>query len=197
MASIIPLYDKSVSRIFAFRPSFSGEWASELAINVYLSRKLHIQFIGGSVERPISTAEIYFDKSSKHSITESNPDFEPNMENHGVQICAGTKKISSETSRLNSRRSLLSIPIIGLPSEVMLKPRAASLFCIFSTTLNEGAKIILCTFLTFSFFLYMLLISVVRINLVSPSTVKPVLFLFACFRRNSPSSAGSSCSFSS
>ena len=55
-ASIIDSYETSVSKRFPSRPSFSGEWASELEMSVYLSRKLQSQFIGGSLERPVSTA---------------------------------------------------------------------------------------------------------------------------------------------
>jgi len=42
--------------------------------------------MGASVDSPVSTAVIWGVRSSKHSLTESNPDFEPRIENQGVQI---------------------------------------------------------------------------------------------------------------
>ena len=42
--------------------------------------------MGGSDERPVSTAKICSDNFPKHSSMESNPDFEPSIENQGVQI---------------------------------------------------------------------------------------------------------------
>ena len=49
------------------------------------------QFIGGSEERPVSTAWIYGVISPKHASTVSKPENAPNIEKCGVQICAGIK----------------------------------------------------------------------------------------------------------
>src|SRR6056297_2905273 len=108
MASIMESKFNSDLNRLAFRPSFSGECASELESRVYLSRKLHIQLSGGSVESPVSTAWICSVRSSKQSSMRSNPDLEPNIENQGVQMCAGIKKLRSDISRVISSKSLTS-----------------------------------------------------------------------------------------
>ena len=47
-----------MSNRLASRPSFSGEWASELETRAKRSRKLQAQFMGGSEDSPVSTAQI-------------------------------------------------------------------------------------------------------------------------------------------
>src|SRR6056297_2831080 len=128
MASIMESKFNSDLNRLAFRPSFSGECASELESRVYLSKKLHIQLSGGSVESPVSTAWIWLMRSSKQSSMRSNPDFDPKTENHGVQMCAGIKKLRSDISSVISSKSRTSSPRIGRPSEVMLKFIEESLF---------------------------------------------------------------------
>jgi len=101
----------------AFRPRYPGEWASELDIRRILSRSSTRQFMGGSEDNPVSTAKICSFKEPKHSSMESNPDFDPNMENQGVQIWAGTKKPLSLISSMMESRSAASSPSIGRPSD--------------------------------------------------------------------------------
>ena len=78
-----------MSNRLASRPSLAGECASELETRVKRSRADTRQFIGGSEERPVSTAWMYPDRSPKHSSTVSKPEKAPNMEKCGVQIWAG------------------------------------------------------------------------------------------------------------
>ena len=61
-----------------------------------------LQFIAGSEESPVSSACIYGASSSKHSSTESNPDFAPNTEKCGVSL------IPVEAERLGG-----SCPVCG------------------------------------------------------------------------------------
>jgi hypothetical protein len=55
--------------------------------------------------------------SSKQSSILSNPDLDPNKENHGVQICAGIIINFGSHSIAISNNFLGSNPTIGLPSE--------------------------------------------------------------------------------
>ena len=103
--------------MFASLPIFFGLCESEFDIRLNLSSLLHRQFIPGSEERPVSRAKISLEYSSKHSSIASKPDFDPNRENHGVQIWPGTTTISLLIPNKISTRSFASIPIIGLPSE--------------------------------------------------------------------------------
>ena len=48
----------SQSKTFASRPRRVGEWASEFDINVRLSSVDSRQFMGGSLDRPVSTAKM-------------------------------------------------------------------------------------------------------------------------------------------
>src|SRR5713101_5971297 len=57
-------------------------------------------FMGGSEESPVSSAKTYGSSSSKHSSRLSKPDSEPRTAKCGVQIWAGTKSTSGQTSRL-------------------------------------------------------------------------------------------------
>ena len=128
---------KSVLNTEAFRPRYPGECASELEISLISSRSLMRQFIGGSEDNPVSTAKICFFNDPKHSSIESKPDFDPNMENHGVQMWAGTKKPLSLTSSIMESRSCASSPRIGRPSDLIL-PIASSLALNFFTLLISG-----------------------------------------------------------
>ena len=125
---------------------------SEFEIRVYLSRELTWWFIAGSDERPVSSANMYGVRSSKHSSTESNPDRDPNIENQGVQTCAGIRKDSEVVSRAISRRILLSSPRIGRPSDLMLPMRSSRLLKR-STESKSGMNTRLCTFLVAPCFL--------------------------------------------
>src|SRR3989304_8448839 len=92
------------------------------------------QFIFGSEERPVSMAKICDVNSSKHSSSESNPDIEPNTENHGVQACAGIiTPLSGSISRIIFKISLLSNPTMGRPSECIFQPRDFKISLNFST----------------------------------------------------------------
>ncbi|MDH3872864.1 MAG: hypothetical protein OET07_01795 [Desulfobacteraceae bacterium] len=117
IADLIAEYEISVSNRFASLPSFNGECASEFDTSVRLSSADTRQFIAGSDERPVSIANIKGVRSSKHSSIESKPDFEPNSENHGVQMWAGIRNAWSDVSRSISKRSLASRPSMGLPSD--------------------------------------------------------------------------------
>src|SRR5512145_3359552 len=85
------------------------------------------QFIGGSEDRPVSTAKTSLAKSEKHSVTLSNPDLEPNIENQGVQMCAGTRNAWEWSDKVISSKCRASRPRIGRPSEPRL-PIAESCF---------------------------------------------------------------------
>ena len=123
-------------------PNFSKEWLSEFDTNVILSNCDNLQFIKGSEDKPVSQILTYGVNSSKQSSIVSNPDIEPNKENQGVQICAGIKIDCLSTSKLNSKRSLASIPIIGLPSAFRL-PRKDNLLLNSFTLCKFGIKITL------------------------------------------------------
>ena len=116
----MPAKLKSVLNRLDSRPSFMGECASEFDTRVNPSRSLTRQFIKGSEERPVSTANMFEERSSKHSSIASKPDLEPNRENQGVQIWAGIRNPSSVVSSRISSRSLESSPRIGLPSDFIL-----------------------------------------------------------------------------
>ena len=49
-------YSSAHSNTFASRPSFAGEWASELLTSITESSSAIRQFIGGSLLSPVSTA---------------------------------------------------------------------------------------------------------------------------------------------
>ena len=131
----------------ASRPSFAAEWASEFEISWNRSRADSRQFMGGSEERPVSTAWIMGARSPKHSSTVSKPEKAPNMEKWGVQMWAGTKTASGQISRVSSSRSWLEIPRIGLPSEWMF-PTVSSFAAIRSAASRSGRIMRLWTFLT-------------------------------------------------
>ncbi len=59
IALAIELYDISVSKMFASRPIFAGEWASEFEMRLIVSSAETRQFIGGSDESPVSMALIW------------------------------------------------------------------------------------------------------------------------------------------
>src|SRR3989338_4992629 len=120
IASIIPLYESSASKIFASRPMRLKEWLSELEISAYLSSMETRQFMAGSLDKPVSRAKIYFEYSSKHSSIVLKPDLEPKTENHGVQICAGTKKQFGSAFKAIFKSSFESSPRIGRPSDFIL-----------------------------------------------------------------------------
>ena len=82
---------------------------------------------------------MYLEYSSKHSLIESNPDFEPKIENQGVITWAGITKQSSEIFKIIFNNSFASNPRIGLPSADRF-PIPARVLLIFSTILKEGAK---------------------------------------------------------
>ncbi len=94
---------------------------------------------------------------------ESNPELEPNTENHGVHAWAGTIKQSLEISRHNFTISFTSKPNMGRPSDAMF-PLSANFLFIFSTVSKSGAKIRVCILLPLPFLEYILLTSVVRIK---------------------------------
>ena len=73
--------------------------------------------MGGSDDKPVSTAWIMGARSPKHSSTESKPEKAPNMEKCGVQIWAGTNTASGQLSSVISSKSRLSRPRMGRPSE--------------------------------------------------------------------------------
>src|SRR3989338_8876674 len=140
IAPIIPLYESSASKIFASLPMRLNEWLSELEISAYLSSMETRQFIAGSLDKPVSKAKMCFEYSSKHSSIVLKPDFEPNTENQGVHICAGTKKQFGSAFKAIFKSSLESSPKIGRPSDFMF-PRKLSCTFIFSATSIDGAKI--------------------------------------------------------
>jgi hypothetical protein len=78
------------------------------------------QFIGGSEDKPVSTAKMCLVKSPKASVMLSKPPMEPKAENHGVQIWAGTNKFLASAFKVNFSRSYESSPKIGRPSEAIL-----------------------------------------------------------------------------
>src|SRR4030066_514334 len=166
MASQIPLYDRLVSKMFASRASFFGECASEFDIRVTLSSADSLRFILGSDDRPVSIAYTFGVRSSKHSSSESNPEFEPNPEKCGVHAWAGINITSGDASSAILNNPLLSSPSIGLPSAFRF-PIFDSASLIRCTDSNEGAKRRLCTFLVFPFLLYIQLISAERTNRTS------------------------------
>ena len=91
-------------------------------------------------------------------------------------MCAGMNMASSHSSMTISRRSLLSKPRIGLPSEWML-PMASSLCDMASASSMLGSNIRLWTFLVFPSFLYM--------ELISPVTIKRGLLKLPAATRSS------------
>ena len=108
--------------------------------------------MGGSEERPVSTAKMCGVRSAKHSSTESKPDLEPRIENHGVQMWAGIRWQRSPVASTISSRSRLSRPRIGRPSERML-PIFSSSAWRFAVVSKEGEKTMLCTLRVRSCFL--------------------------------------------
>ena len=85
-----------------------------------LSRALHRQFIAGSLESPVSNANIFFAWSWKQSSIELNPELEPKREKCGVQICPGiTMQFSSISKiiRASSEASLTAFAQIS-PEEL-------------------------------------------------------------------------------
>ena len=78
------------------------------------------QFMGGSEERPVSTAWISPARSSKHSSIVSKPEKAPKRAKWGVQMWAGMNSASGQTSNVSAKRSRLSRPRMGRPSERML-----------------------------------------------------------------------------
>src|SRR3989338_8119797 len=106
--------------------------------------------------------------SSKHSSKESNPDLEPNTENHGVQAWAGTTIHLSDTSKAIFANSFTSRPRMGRPSERILPIfRSFELIC-FATSV-EGANKSACTFRTLPPLEYIQEISTVRRKRVGES----------------------------
>src|SRR3989344_2787656 len=99
MASVMPLYEISVSKIFASLPIFAGEWASELDIREILSKAESLQFMAGSDERPVSMACMCGVSSSKHSSNESKPEAAPKTEKCGVQVWAFHQRLNSRCAR--------------------------------------------------------------------------------------------------
>ena len=122
-ASSIPRYDSSVSKQVASRASLRGEWASEFETTAKRSSCERRPFIGGSEDSPVSTAWMWGSRSSKHSSMLSNPELAPSTAKWGVQMWAGMNRTSGQTSRQISRRSRLSRPRIGLPSDLRLPIR--------------------------------------------------------------------------
>ncbi len=108
--------------------------------------------MGGSEESPVSTAKIWSEREPKHSFIESNPDFDPNMENHGVHMWAGIKKAFSEVSSMISKSFSASSPKIGRPSDLIF-PILSSFELNFFTISMSGKYNKLWFFLTRSFFL--------------------------------------------
>ena len=135
----------SPSSRLASRPSLAGEWASELETRVRPSRSDTRQFMGGSEDRPVSTAWMWGRREPKHSSTESKPEKAPNMAKWGVQIWAGMNSASGQVSSVSSSRSRLSSPRMGRPSERMF-PMASSLADSRSAASREGRRIRLWTF---------------------------------------------------
>src|SRR3989338_2024271 len=140
IASIIPLYESSDSKIFASLPMRLNEWLSELEIREYLSSMETRQFMAGSLDKPVSKAKICFEYSSKHSSIVLKPDLEPNTENQGVHICAGTKKQLGSAFKTIFKSSLESSPKIGRPSDLIF-PRIFNCAFIFSAVSTDDAKI--------------------------------------------------------
>ncbi len=140
IADVMPLKDNSQSKTLASRPILVKECESELEIRPMLSSLDHLQFMAGSLDKPVSTAKIFGAYSSKHSSSESKPDIEPKTENQGVQQCAGTIAALGSISKTILASSLASSPRIGLPSDLRL-PLWPSAAFIFSTASTDGAKI--------------------------------------------------------
>ena len=136
----------------ASRASFDGECASEFETSVNRSSAEIRQFIGGSEERPVSSAWICGVKSPKHASIVSKPEYAPNREKCGVQICAGIKIARGQISRVISSRSRMSSPKIGLPSECRF-PICSSRWESASAASKSGSRITLWTFLVFPSFL--------------------------------------------
>ena len=144
IARISEGYSRSPSMRFASRPSFDGECASEFETSVSPSSADTRQFIGGSEDRPVSTAWMCGVRSSKQSSIVSKPENAPNMEKCGVQMCAGMNSASGQASSVSSSRSRLSRPRMGRPSDRML-PMASSRAASSSAASRLGRRITLCT----------------------------------------------------
>ena len=95
------------------------------------------QFIGGSLLNPVSTAAMCLVCAPKHSSSESNPELDPNMLNHGVQACAGTTMQSGEISMMYSTILSDGTVSVGRPSAIK-DPNRPSTALMRSAISNDG-----------------------------------------------------------
>src|SRR3972149_3553190 len=103
-------------------PIFSIECASEKDTIDRVSSSFILQFIAGSLDRPVSTAKIYFAYSPKQSTIESYPEREPYKENQGVQAWQGMIAIFRSISKSTWAKFFDEMPRIGRPSDDKLNP---------------------------------------------------------------------------
>jgi len=145
MPSVTLLDPGSASKIFASRPSFAGEWASELLTSITRSSCDNRQFMGGSLLNPVSAAAMCRVCVPKHSSSESNPELDPNRLNQGVQACAGITMQSGEVSMMYSTILSDGTVSVGRPSAINdpNRPRTA---LIRSATSNDGQRMMLWIF---------------------------------------------------
>ena len=101
--------------------------------------------MGGSDERPVSSAKMCGVRSPKHSSTVSKPDLEPSMENHGVQMWAGMRwqrgSISSDDLEQVARVQAEDRAPVGADVADAFEPWPGAS----ATASSVGAKTTLCT----------------------------------------------------
>ena len=141
------------------------------------------QHMAGSLDRPVSMARMCGVKSPKHSSSESKPDLDPNIPNHGVQAWAGIIMQRGSISRIISSKSLGDMVSVGLPSPSSFAPLCFNASFILETLLSVGAKRSMCTLLERPRTLAVQFTSVPRMNFTplysySPSSVSVVSLLF-------------------
>jgi len=154
--------------------------------------------MGGSDDSPVSTANIWGVRSSKHSSMVSKPDLEPNRENHGVQMWAGIRNPSSDVSSRISSKCFASSPKIGRPSDLMLPIWSSRALNRVAVSMS-GRNTRLWFLRVAPAFLYILLISQLKINRMGAGSANGSCFSHtdssSSLSLNNPGSAGTSFSW--